>query len=310
MGTGMPTKGSPTGNFTCTKIGENWRLGPRPQGPLCQIRPHTFGARTYLPTHNRGPGGCGGAPPRTQSVLALFVSCAFPQGGQGGTNVRGAFGALIIHHRHTTWTDPVTGEDCPDCIFADICPERPHDPPNDARPFWEPVEKYPVKHGVKCFREYAIIFHDEPAVKRAQWFVEACDGGRCRPHCDTSEAGVEDRSVMGINFRSEHADNRVFECNKFKRWKLDKFSGVSSTQDRRDFPRLFFRPNVSDESCQGEEIHHNSWVMGDPPEYLIPRVCSVPSTRLQRSCPFVPQGGHAGDVGEGNTFSVCWEGMA
>ena len=45
-------------------------------------------------------------------------------------------------------------------------------------------------------------------------------------------------------------------------------------RNRLDQPRKFFRPFLADTSCQGEEIHHNSWTMGDPPEYMMPRVPS------------------------------------
>ena len=97
----------------------------------------------------------------------LFHDMSTPVSSEGGSNLHGLFGVLIVEPAGSIWTDPVTGEELRSGCYADI-----HHP------------------SIKDFREYVTIFHDEPAL------IDR-DGNPPASH----ETG-QFESTMPINYRS------------------------------------------------------------------------------------------------------------
>ncbi len=93
-------------------------------------------------------------------------------GGEGGTNVHGLFGALVVEPPRAAWSDPVSGERLDerlpdseywggDGLYVDVHPAGWAEvPESDKTAFGRPPPKYPCADA--SFREFAVFFHDEP----------------------------------------------------------------------------------------------------------------------------------------------------
>ena len=92
-----------------------------------------------------------------------------PDGDETGSNAHGLFGALIVEPRNAWWTDPTQAGLMPvaDGLYVDVH-QRPEDVLTDPR---LPRAAFPGEdtgrpprhaHPEASFREYVLLFHDEP----------------------------------------------------------------------------------------------------------------------------------------------------
>lgn len=144
----------------------------------------------------------------------LFSDMADTRSSEPGTNVHGLFGAIIIEEAESTWLNPVTGEPLKSGLFADIY--------------------HPVK---PAFREYAVFFHDELAVK---------DKNGQNPV--DSHTGLPS-ATTGISYRSEPMRNR----------------------------HPLTPPDPHDHFISGEDISMSSWPYGDPAPPILRAYVGDPS---------------------------------
>lgn len=188
------------------------------------------------------------------------------RGTEGGTNIHGLFGALIVEPPRTWWRDPETGEpligtDHADGLYVDIVPfDEDIDTPGhhdfvdfhlgpDNEPGGAPI---PRSH-----REYAIFIHDEPEVHSALHFGE--------------------HTVMPLSYRAEPMENRL--PHRMRRYAeatpaepppdqttVDQNAVMWEVDD--DLSEVFRVARTLDgrwlERVAGEEQHHSSWLFGDP----------------------------------------------
>ena len=144
----------------------------------------------------------------------LFFDMADTRSSELGTNVHGLFGAIIIEEANSTWLNPVTGEYLTSGLFADIY--------------------HPVK---PAFREYAVVFHDELAMKDKNG-LNPVD-----PHTGLPNG------TTGISYRSEPMRNRM----------------------------PLMPPDHEEHVLTGEDISMSSWPYGDPAPPILRAYVGDPS---------------------------------
>ncbi|KAJ3036877.1 hypothetical protein HDV00_002220 [Rhizophlyctis rosea] len=188
-------------------------------------------------------------------------------GTEADTNLHGLFGALVVEPFGSRWTDPHTGKPIRDGLTADIHPPKKRyvrNPSlthltfqtystlfinscsgfqNKLRPFlgFEPE----LHHPSESFREHVTIFHDEPEIHYATRQAESPCKKSVFEITRGIEATREEDQVHAINYRSEPLRNRESFV----------FTQIEAGNLKRP--------------AYGEEIHHSSWMNGDPPENVV-----------------------------------------
>jgi manganese oxidase len=196
----------------------------------------------------------------------VFHDIGDPDGDETGTNAHGLFGALIVEPRHAWWTDPTQDGLVPvaDGLYVDVHQRSEsalRDPSLRRAPFPGENTGRPPRHPHPraSFREYVLLFHDEPEWRERLGSDELIAKNPCplRHHDDPvecpkaapgeafpiateEELGHHLPSLMLFNYRSEPMKNRE---RLIWRWLYEK--------------RL-------KETVINEEQHHSSWMFGDP----------------------------------------------
>jgi hypothetical protein len=196
----------------------------------------------------------------------VFHDIGDPDGDETGTNAHGLFGALIVEPRNAWWTDPTEPGLVPaaDGLYVDVH-QRPFDVLTDPKlpraPFPGEATGRPPRHPhpEASFREFVILFHDEPEWRELFGSDELIPANPCplRHHDDSAECpqaapgdpfpiasegelGHALPSLMLFNYRTEPMKNRE---RMIWRWLYEK--------------RL-------KDTVINEEQHHSSWMFGDP----------------------------------------------
>ncbi len=166
-------------------------------------------------------------------------------GEERGTNAHGLFGTLVVEPEGWSWTDPETGAPLIDGLSADVHPPAPCAPDRRDDP----------QAALWCsFREFVVIFHDEPEVDFP--FARRYPAPTCS---DDPEAAFP--MFMPINYRAETMTNRLIRLEMLK------------------------ARNCLKTRVEGEEQHHSSWLFGDP---------ATPVLRCYRNDPVRIRLAHAG----------------
>ncbi len=181
---------------------------------------------------------------------------------EAGTNIHGLFGAFNVLPEGTHWRDPETGElltgtDFADGLYVDV--HRDDQNPTAADTAEEWVD-FAISGIPKGYREFTIVFHDEPEV-----------------HGALHRAAEEEPPVMPISYRGEPLHNRLpHRMRALARATADRELpdpgeiDLSAVERRIDenLAEVFRIGRRHDgtfvEWVAGEEQHHSSWLFGDP----------------------------------------------
>lgn len=186
-------------------------------------------------------------------------------GGEGGTNVHGLFGTLIVEPAGSIWRDPVSGRKSVDTrgnfreldgLYLDVLPPAAQARNRKYR-FSTTFENYkwPKPVDYPCFdkvayREFVIFFHDEPEFLPPHkdpppYPCKKENGDHTGDHNGNNgghgNGGHGDLPIMPVSYRAEPMINREHIL-----WKR------INTGDAPNPPVL------------NEEQHHSSWMFGDP----------------------------------------------
>ncbi|KAJ3290530.1 hypothetical protein HK104_006708, partial [Borealophlyctis nickersoniae] len=138
-------------------------------------------------------------------------------GTKDGTISHGLWGALIVEPAGATWTDPVTGAEMEDGLYADVHPARP--PSKTKVPFGSVPPKYPPS--TASFREYVVFLQDEidAYAGNTDPMPDPCaaDGMAHPKKPDADAAGTPEAPVaelMTLSYRSEPLMNRLRKLYK------------------------------------------------------------------------------------------------
>lgn len=174
----------------------------------------------------------------------LFNDLADQRGGEEGSNAHGLFGALVVEPPDATWTDPVTGDEVTDGLYADV-----HVP------------------GEPSFREYVVFMQDETDNHNPvnpPHPAHFCD--RPRPHGHSVARGQE-RLVPeifpehGDPEHGGHAAGEPAHSMMLMSLRTEPMGWRSLAYERLiEQGRL----DLTRDQMVGEEQHHSSWLFGDP----------------------------------------------
>jgi hypothetical protein len=217
----------------------------------------------------------GKAPPQRDYVwrcvhegVYVFHDAAELGGTEDGSNLHGLFGVLVVEPAGTIWRtssgqalradgdEPRTSADGEvDGLYVDVIPQHP--PKRAPAPWLSTPPKYPFDDGPEnptraAFREFVIVFHDEPEIVNHTDLMRVLPPWGAEPEAADAHGGHAGgvSHVMPVSYRAEPMPNR-------ERLIWSRLTGTPvSVGD--PVPAPLEVPVVN------EEQHHSSWLFGDP----------------------------------------------
>jgi multicopper oxidase len=199
-----------------------------------------------------------------------------PDGDETGSNAHGLFGALIVEPRNAWWTDPTQQGLVPvaDGLYVDVH-QRPEDVLTDPRlpraPFPGESTGRPPRHAhpEASFREYVLLFHDEPEWRERRGSDELIAANPCplRHHDAPDECP---KAQPGEPFPLDHGGEQGSDAgggghggHELPSLMLFNYRSEPMKNRERLIWRWLYEKKLKD-TVINEEQHHSSWMFGDP----------------------------------------------